>query len=117
MLFEFQVSRDPQFGGILGVYDFPASAVRHIGQETDAHPLCMVETPLDLDRIGNFERPSHADIVNSKAGMTDEERKASRETIYNQIKLLGSQLHSEQVTDVDLVRFIPIAAFYGPFQE
>jgi hypothetical protein len=107
MLYDHQVGQTGEFGGILGVVDFPASAVRCTLDGSDAIPLCVLETPLDQNGADGFDRPSHADLVNSQANLTDEDRIASRSIIYNQIKAQGNQTDPEFVTDCNLVQFLP----------
>jgi len=107
ILHEIMIEKDGKFGGILGVVDFPAAAVRQCPAETV--PMCVHETPLDPNPNGGFFRPSHADIVNSQVGMTDEEKKKSREIVFNQIHEQKIQKKSEDITDCDLCIFLPEA--------
>lgn len=103
-----QVSVNGDKGGLVGAVDFPVEAVRacsvpHI-------PMCAHETPLDYTDATGYLRPSHSDVVNSMPGMSDEEQKASREVIYNQIIKQGSVKNIEDVKDFDMSAFIPKAA-------
>ena len=106
-LFEFQAAKSPEFGGVLAVIDFPVEAVR---ESPGLQPVfCVLETPLDLLPSGGFERPSHADIVSSVHNMSEVEQKACREIVYNQIKSQGKKTNSEDVTDCNLVQYLPSA--------
>lgn len=105
MLHGLMVGQYAEYGGILGVVDFPVSAVRVCPGEHS--PLCVFETPLDPIPAGGFRRPSHADLVNSKVGMTEEEKLKNRAIIHNQIVAQGTQTRSEQVTDSDVARYLP----------
>lgn len=107
ILFAFQASKSPQLGGVLAVIDFPVEAVRVC--PAPHAPFCVLETPLDPLPNGQFDRPSHADIVNSVANLNDESKKACREIIHNQIKLQGTQTNSEHVTDCNLLSYLPSA--------
>ncbi len=72
--------------------------------------MCALETPADLQSDGAFLRPSHADVVNSRPGLSEAEENDSRGKIYNQIKEQGTQLKSEDVQDCDLHEFLPQVA-------
>ncbi|NVK54671.1 MAG: hypothetical protein HWE26_03590 [Alteromonadaceae bacterium] len=105
---DIQVNANGDKGGLVGAVDFPVEAVRTC---SPPHvPMCAHETPLDYREPTNYLRPSHGDVVNSKAGMTDEEQKASREVIYNQIIKQGVVKNIEDVKDFDMSEFIPKAA-------
>ena len=107
-LHDIQSENHGEYGGVVGVVDFPVKAVRRCPEPIA--PMCVLETPLDANPEGGFCRPSHADVVNSKSGMTEEEKKSSREIIYNSICELGVQTRSENVADCDLHRFLPEVA-------
>ena len=111
ILFTFQVARSPSLGGVLAVIDFPVESVR-VCPKPHA-PFCVLETPLDPLPDGQFERPSHADVVNSVANLSDESKKACREIIYNQIKVQGTQTSCEDVTDCNLQQYLPLATRHG----
>jgi hypothetical protein len=107
-LHKIQMNARGDEGGLVGAVDFPVEAVRtciapHV-------PLCVYETPLDYTNASGYLRRSHGDVVNSMTGMSDEEQKATREVIYNQIKEHGTVLNIEDVIDFDMLGFIPKAA-------
>jgi hypothetical protein len=107
-LHKIQVDAWGDKGGLVGAVDFPVEAVRAC---TTLHvPMCVHETPLDYTDASGYLRSSHADVVNSMTSMSDEEKKASKEVIYNQIKELGTVLNIEDVKDFDMSGFIPKAA-------
>lgn len=105
---EIQVSANGDKGGLVGAVDFPVEAVRACS--APHVPMCAHETPLDYTDPTGYLRPSHGDVVNSMSGMSDEERKASREVIYNQIIQQGEVKNIEDVKDFDMSDFIPKAA-------
>ncbi len=105
LLYDYQIGRNNKFGGVLGVVDFPVYAVRYC-PEPHA-PMCVFETPLGQNTNGIFDRPSHSDIVNSKADLTDEEQKIHREIVFNLIKQYGKQTNSEDVSDCNLKSLLP----------
>lgn len=105
LLHGIQVEKSGEYGGVVGVVDFTAKAVRQ-GSEPSV-PMCVLETPLDKNLEGGLSRPSHADVVNSKAGMTEEEKKSSREIIYNAICQIAAKVRSEDVADCNLLEFLP----------
>jgi len=107
-LHEIQVDLNGDKGGLVGAVDFPVEAVRACS--TPHVPMCAHETPLDYTKAAGHLRPSHCDVVNSKAGMSDEEQKASREVIYNQIIRQGAVKNIEDVKDLDISGLIPKAA-------
>ncbi|SEQ34821.1 hypothetical protein SAMN04488092_1067 [Thalassovita taeanensis] len=107
-LHEIQVNANGDKGGLVGAVDFPVEAVRACSA---SHvPMCVHETPLDRTDTSGYLRPSHGDVVNSMSGMSDEEQKASREVIYNQIIKQGAVKDIEDVNDFDMSIFIPRAA-------
>lgn len=108
ILYTGKLETDPEYGGILAVMDFPVAAVRQCPGPSPA--MCVLETPLDLVSAGKFLRPSHCDVVNSTPIPTDEERLAARRTIFNQIMAAGQKTRAEDVTDCDLVQFLPKVA-------
>ena len=88
--------------------DFPVEAVRNC---CAPHvPMCAHETPLDYTDSEGYLRPSHGDVVNSASGMSDEEQKASRDVIFNQIMKQGTVMNVEDIKDFDMSGFIPKAA-------
>ncbi|MCY4153451.1 MAG: hypothetical protein OXE94_14625 [Aestuariivita sp.] len=105
LLYDFQAERDPEHGGLLSVIDFPVSVVRmeidHLGA------MCVFETPCEPRDDGSFRRPSHADIVNSVHGLVEEAKKVKLEILHNRIQKHGNQHHVEDVTDCNLVPFLP----------
>ena len=107
-LYEIQANANGDKGGLVGAVDFPVEAVRACS--IPYVPMCAHETPLDYTDATGYLRPSHGDIVNSMAGMSDEEQKASREVIYNQIIEQGAVKHVSDVKDFDMSGFIPKAA-------
>lgn len=106
-LHEIQVNANGDKGGLVGAVDFPVEAVRTC--KAPQVPMCAHETPLDYTSTG-YLRPSHGDVVNSMTGMTDEDQKASREVIYNQIIKQGAVKNIEDIKDFDMSGFIPKAA-------
>lgn len=107
-LHEIQVNAAGDTGGLVGAVDFPVEAIRVC--TAPYVPMCAHETPLDYtDGIG-YLRPSHCDVVNSKSGMSDEEKKASRDLIYNQIVAQGAIKDIEDITEFDMSDFVPKAA-------
>ena len=105
ILHGYQSDRDPEYGGLLCVVDFPVTAVREC--PNDLALMCVFETPLEAEEDGSFKRPSHADVAHSANGLPDEEKKAKREIIYNRIIEQGDQRKAENVTDCDLAQFLP----------
>lgn len=105
ILYDGKIVDDPEYGGILGVMDFPASAVRicPVGHS----PMCVLETPLDPSSDNTFLRPSHCDVVNSQPIADQEDRVAARRVIFNQINEQGQKTNAEDVKDCDLVQFLP----------
>lgn len=113
-LYEIQANANGEKGGLVGAVDFPVEAVRacsipHVS-------MCVHETPLDYIDATGYLRPSHGDVVNSMAGMSDEEQKASREVIYNQIIEQGAVKHIEDVKNFDMSGLIPKVAI-KPYME
>lgn len=106
-LHEIQVNKNGDKGGLVGTVDFPVEAVRACS--APHVPMCVHETPLDYTDASGYLRPSHGDVVNSMSGMSDEEQKASREVIYNQIIKQGTVKNIEDVKDFDMSSFIPKA--------
>lgn len=107
-LHKIQVDSNGDKGGLVGAVDFPVEAVRNCS--APQVPMCAYETPLDYTEPTGYLRPSHGDVVNSLSGMTDEEQKASREVIYNQIMKQGEVKNIEDIKDFDISAFIPKAA-------
>lgn len=94
-----------KWGGILAVVDFPVEAVR-VAPDPRVR-MCVLDTPMDQMERGWFARPSHADIVQSRANLSHEERIKYRTDIYNQIITVMQKTNSEDVKDCDLLPFIP----------
>lgn len=108
ILYDDKIVDEPEYGGILGVMDFPVSAVRVCPEAHSA--MCVLETPLNRVDPISFLRPSHCDVVNSRPFTDPEDRVAVRRTIFNQINEQGQQTPAENVKDCDLAQFIPAAA-------
>ena len=105
ILHDIQVAANGKIGGLVGVADFPVTAVRSC---PDPHvPMCVHQTPLDHQRGAVYLRPSHADVVNSQSGMSDEAQKASRDIIFNQIMDQGEVLGIKDVSGIDMTSFAP----------
>lgn len=100
-----QVDANGDKGGLVGVADFPVEAVRSC--PAPHVPMCVHETPLDRQEASVYLRPSHADVVNSQSGMNDEDQKASREVIFNQIMKQGAVRDIKDVSDFDMTEFVP----------
>lgn len=107
MLHSIQTVKNPEIGGIVGVLDFPASAVRAIQDAPNEPACCVFETPLDLKVDMTYIRPSHADVVTSAHFPCKEDQHANKQIIYNQLLRLATKTHSENVTEVDLAQFLP----------
>lgn len=105
LIYDNQVANDKTYGGLIAVVDFPADAVRSC--PAGVLPMCVHETPLDPDEVGDYSRPSHADIVSSAEGASDVERKHSREAIYNQIQELAQHIAIEDVDIPNLEPYLP----------
>lgn len=105
LLHNYQSEREPMYGGLLSVVDFPVSAVRMNVDGLGA--MCVFETPCKVEEDGSFKRPSHADIANSAHGLTKEENMAKRQIIYNRIVEHGTQCRVEDVDDCNLIPFLP----------
>ncbi len=105
LLYDFQSERDPEHGGLLSAIDFPVSIVRM--EINDLGSMCVFETPCEPQEDGSFRRPSHADIVNSVHGMVEEAKKVKLEILRNRIQKHGNQRHVEDMTDCNLVPFLP----------
>ena len=105
ILYDIQVAAKGEIGGLVGIADFPVTAVRSC---PDSHvPMCVHQTPLDHQMGAVFLRPSHADVVNSQSGMSDEAQKTSRDIIFNQIKKQGEVLDIKDVSGIDMTPFAP----------
>lgn len=110
ILYTDQAGRGPH-GGILAVVDFPAFSVRRIESEEGAiTPFCVLETPADEDqeRPGVYLRPSHADVVAAEI-ISPEDQISHRSIVYNNILRHGRVIPVENVTDCDLIQFLPMA--------
>ncbi len=106
ILYKNRSEKEGDYGGILGVVDFPAKAVRNCAKEIT--PMCVLDTPLDSDGNNGFRRPSHADITNSKPGMSPEQQKISREIIFNNIQQLMTQTNADDLRDCDIREYLPV---------
>lgn len=111
-MYDGKIASGPNFGGpihggIMGVMDFPVAAVRH--SDGDHPAMCVLETPLDRLKTGEFQRPSHCDVVNSVPKSEDVDELAARRIIYNQILEQGKLTNAEHVEDADLEQFLPRA--------
>ena len=105
LLYDFQSKRNPEYGGLLLVVDFPVFAVRMNIDGLGA--MCVFETPSERQEDGSFKRPSHADIANSASGLAEEDKLAKRQIIYNRIVEHGMQRRVEDVDEGNLVPFLP----------
>lgn len=108
-LHQFQFQKNENAGGVLATLDFSAGLVRAPIDKDAAKGFCVLETPLDQKDDGTFERPSHADIVNSLNGLTDEQKKTTLDLMYNRMVKDGVQTKAEEVADCDLKPFLPNA--------
>ncbi len=99
ILHEFQVRENGEFGGVMGVVDFLASAVRR--PNADAGQVCCVfDTPLD-------GRNAHADILSSKVINDPEIQTSLRLALFNSIGGTRAFTPASEVTDCDLQQFVP----------
>ena len=92
-------------GGVIGVVDFPIRSIRKC--PNGCTHLCAYETPLEFDNEGNYLKPSHGDLVNSKSGMSDVDKNASRRVLFNQIISCGEVKKPEQIDDFDVSPYLP----------
>ncbi|BDW98098.1 hypothetical protein MACH10_37830 [Thalassospira tepidiphila] len=88
-----------EFGGILGVADFSALAMR-IEYETEQRMCCVLDTPLD-------NKPSHADVVYNLPDIPREDQPDIRNRIFNSAKIPECYKTVDDVEDVDLKPFLP----------
>lgn len=105
ILFDIAVKSSGEHGGVLGIIDFPAASVRY--PQAGGTPMCVLDTPEDLEPSGVYLRPSHADVVNSQSGMSADQLSAARSLLYNQIVRVGQKINAEAVADCDLSPFLP----------
>ena len=108
ILFDGKVEKDGEYGGVLGVMDFPVSCVRVSPDGTP--PFCVFDTPLDRIKRGEFRRPSHCDVANSQPFENNEDKVAARRIMFNQIKAAGNMTRAEDVQDCDISQFLPAVA-------
>jgi hypothetical protein len=112
MLFEIHVRKDAQYGGVLGVLDFSVDLVRRPPGNIDR--MCVLETPEDPKPDGGFFRPSHADVVFSISGLDAVRQKENRDIFHNVLVKSGIQKRSEDVSDCDIIDFLPKVALDNP---
>ena len=105
ILHAYQSDQHAEHGGLLAVVDFPVEAVRECAD--DEAQMCVFETPLEKDGEATYKRPSHADVAHSIDSLTEDQKKAKREVIYNQIIEQGTQRNVEDVDDCNLAQFLP----------
>lgn len=107
-LHSVQVDINGDCGGLVGAIDFPVDCVRSCPDGTA--PLCAYETPLDIQEDGSYLRPSHCDLVASIGGLSDEEKKASRDIVFNQMNQIGRLRDHRPDGEFDISTLVPKAA-------
>lgn len=99
LLHENQVQQCGEYGGIMGIVDFAAGAVR-FPHPTKERTCCALETPLE-------ERPAHADLVASQGAPEPEVQKAIKLLLFNAIGGASAYRPVDAVTDCDLMPYLP----------
>lgn len=99
ILYEHQRHEHAEFGGVLGVVDFTAAAVRR-PQEGLEQVCCVVDTPLS-------DRNAHADVVSSNIVDEPEAQTSLRLLLFNAIGGVKAFCPVAEVTDCDLLAYRP----------
>lgn len=99
LLFDHQVRECGEYGGILGVVDFHAAAVRQV-PNFDFQLCCVLDTPLD-------GRMSHADVVSSIGDVEPEEKKGIKLALFNAVGGAAAFKRADEIADCDLADMRP----------
>ncbi len=100
IVFDNQVRNWGEFGGIYGVVEFSAEAVR-INEESGARIACVLDTPITPDRM------SHADVVYSSSKLDPKDENSLKHILFNQIGGMSSLKEVKNMTEGDLAEFLP----------
>lgn len=100
ILYEDRVRASGEYGGVFGVADFPAGAMRR-NHADGTRIACVLDTPIVPDRM------SHADVVYSDAEIEPELVSALKRVLFNQIGGLKAIKLVSDLEDCDLTGFLP----------
>ena len=108
-LFEIMRKHYDDYGGIVGVLDFKCKIVRQLACEDGGRLICVLETPLDPNSDGGYNRPSHSDIVHAREHCEDQQ--AIRVMVFNAIVADEGEPYTplEKVDNGHLKEFLPPA--------
>lgn len=99
ILYEIQVEEAAEYGGIMGVLDFRAAAVRRVAN-FDFQLCCVLDTPLE-------GRSSHADVVISIGDVDPETKKGIKLALFNAVGGASAFKRGHEVADCDIHELRP----------